>query len=283
MPDDHSRLCPTYESVEETLRRFYRTRGFNWSYGELFAELSHCSTSDSFAVTAQGCIRLEHPEFQRKSNVLTRSGEIITAAVQRQARAVLDTCERGIREEWGSASVSRVLEPIVLRPNGPFNFVDKWSDPIWRRCGIYLWTIEYRNAYLASYVGKVFGSSRDFDCRIWEEFKRWKRGGDRPVDVAAWKGGRRRELLSTSDEHLQQELVELAPLVRLWLMPLHSDATCVQAERWVVAELCKDPVSRQFLSNCNPESYRPDPGQHVRLEAPPEFRVISLTVSNSTL
>ena len=71
------------------------------------------------------------------------------------------------------------------------------------------------------------------------------------------------------------------PLYRLWLMPLEAQDQCDQAERWLVAELCKDPVTRQFLANRNPERYRPDPNWPVEIDAPPTFRVIGLTAPAS--
>jgi hypothetical protein len=45
--------------------------------------------------------------------------------------------------------------PLILRPHPePFNFIDKWSHPLWKRCGVYLWSIEHRGAYLVSYAGQ---------------------------------------------------------------------------------------------------------------------------------
>jgi hypothetical protein len=32
-------------------------------------------------------------------------------------------------------------------------------------------------------------------------------------------------------------------------MPLETQEQCDQAERWLVAELCKHPMTRQFLAN----------------------------------
>jgi hypothetical protein len=68
-------------------------------------------------------------------------------------------------------------------------------------------------------------------------------------------------------------------------MPLQTRAECTQAERWLVAELCKHPLTRQFLANRKPESkrYRPDPTWPVRIEAPPSFRVVGLTAPAMTI
>lgn len=172
--------------------------------------------------------------------------------------------------------------PLVLRPHcEPFNFVDKWSHPLWKRQGVYLWSIEHQGVYLASYVGQTSGSSSNFDRRIWQEFNWWKSGRDYPVDIEEYKAGRRRELAVRPDGHLERELAELKPILRLWLMPLESKAECDQAERWLVAELCKDAVARQFLANRNPERYQPDPRWPVQIQAGPTFRIIGLTIPNA--
>jgi hypothetical protein len=176
------------------------------------------------------------------------------------------------------------IAPIVLRPHvEPLNFIDKWSHPVWKRCGVYLWSIDYRGAFLVSYVGKTFGSSTNFEKRIWREYKRWRQGNEDPVDIEAYIAGRRHELSSPSGGHLQRELSELLPILRLWLMPLDNSAECHQAERWIVAQLCQDAVSRQFLVNRKPHTYRPDPRWPVRIEATPAFRIVGLTIASSVL
>ena len=60
------------------------------------------------------------------------------------------------------------MQPLILRPHAaPFNFIDKWSHPLWKKCGVYLWSIEYRGAYLANYAGPSFKGGSNFDVRIW--------------------------------------------------------------------------------------------------------------------
>jgi len=173
------------------------------------------------------------------------------------------------------------MEPLVLRPNPePYNFIDKWRDPLWKRCGVYLWSIEHRDGYLASYAGQCFGGSTNFEIRIGQEFKWWKSGKDRPVDIDQWKRGVRVELpMPPPPGHTAREIVELKPLIRLWLIPLATQVECNQAERWLVAELCKHPMTRQFLSNQKPESgrYRPDLTWPVRIDAPSSFQIFGLT------
>jgi len=66
-------------------------------------------------------------------------------------------------------------------------------------------------------------------------------------------------------------------------MPLDSAEDCTQAEKWLVNQLCKDPVARQFLANRNPESYVPSTGVEVRIEPSAEFRIIGLTVTSADL
>src|SRR5207237_270089 len=131
--------------------------------------------------------------------------------------------------------------------------------PVWKRCGVYLWSIPYRGAFLASYPGQCRGAGRNFDRRIWEEYKWWKKGCDHALDIEQYKMGRRCEIGSYPAGHLERELSELTPILRLWLMPLDVEEEFDQAERWLVAELCKTALTRQFLANRNPESYKPDP------------------------
>lgn len=168
--------------------------------------------------------------------------------------------------------------PIVLIPHRqPFNFVDRWEQPIWKKIGVYLWSIEHRGGYLVSYVGQT-SSRGGFDQRIWQEYKHWESGRDRPVDPDLYLSGVRRELSSPPGGYPLSELLALRPHLRLWLMPLFGADECVQAERWLVAQLCGHPTTRQFLANVAPDSYCPNPAWEVRLEAPPEFRVFGLTL-----
>ena len=177
------------------------------------------------------------------------------------------------------------MAPLILRPNpDPFNFIDKWRDPIWKRPGVYLWSIEHGNAHLVSYAGQTFRGSSNFETRIWQEFTWWKSGKDWPVDIEQWKRGVRVELPRPAPAgHATREIEVLSPLIRLWLMPLDTQPQCDQAERWLVAELCKHSITRQFLANRNPQRYRPDPCWPVRVEAPPSFRVFGLTVPATTV
>ena len=171
------------------------------------------------------------------------------------------------------------MEPLILRPHPePFNFIDKWSHPLWKQRGVYLWSIAHSGAYLASYAGQCVNGGSNFDVRIWQEFKWWKSGQDWPVDIEKWKRGVRVELSKPPPMgHTEREIAELTPLIRLWLMPLNTKEECDQSERWLVAELCKHPLTRQFLANRNPDRYRPDRNWPVEIEAPQSFRVIGLT------
>lgn len=169
------------------------------------------------------------------------------------------------------------MTPIILRPEGPFDFISKWKEPAWKAQGVYLWTIPFRGAYLASYAGQTCGKSTNFDTRIWREYdKHWRGGDDRPVDIEAYKLGKRNELESRPEGHLLRELEQLTPLIRLWLMPLTGEAECDQAERWLVAQFCKHGMTRQFLANCNPDRYRPDTSWAVSFDAPETCKVFGL-------
>jgi hypothetical protein len=61
-------------------------------------------------------------------------------------------------------------------------------------------------------------------------------------------------------------------------MPLATQEECDQAERWLVAELCKHRVTTQFLANRNAQRYRPDQTWPVLLDAPPSFRIYGSTI-----
>ena len=177
------------------------------------------------------------------------------------------------------------MEPLVLQPDPqPYNFIDKWCEPIWKQRGVYLWSMEHQDAYLVSYVGQTFKGKSNFETRIWQEFKWWKSGQDWPVDIEKWKCGVRIELPKPQPaEHTEREIEELMPLIRLGFIPLETQAECNQAERWLVAELCKHALTRQFLANRNPKRYAPDPDWPVQVEPSPSFQIIGLTVSASTI
>jgi hypothetical protein len=175
-------------------------------------------------------------------------------------------------------------EPIILRPQPePFNFTDKWNDPLWRKCGVYLWSVHYPTCFLTSYVGRTFGKSTNFSKRIWQEHNRWRKGKDYAVDIEKYKVGLRCELSVRPEGHLATELAELLPVQRLWLFELPTKAECIQVERWVVNQLCKTPLTRQFLANRQPDGkrYQPDPGWPVRIDDSPAFRIAGLTLSCS--
>jgi hypothetical protein len=159
----------------------------------------------------------------------------------------------------------------------PFNFIDRWEEPIWKKIGVYLWSIEHRGDYLVSYVGQT-SARGGFDARIWQEYKFWESGRDRPVDTQLYLDGRRRELPHRPADYPLGEIIALKPHLRLWLMPLFHEDECVQAERWLVSQLCRPAATRQFLANVDPDGYCADPNWSVRIEAPPEFRVFGLTV-----
>lgn len=168
--------------------------------------------------------------------------------------------------------------PIVLLPHPqPFNFLDRWEQPIWKQIGVYLWSIEHGGGYLVSYVGQT-ASRGGFGARIWQEYRHWESGRDRPVVPDLYLAGVRRELASPPPGYPQSEILALRPHLRLWLMPLRIPDECVQAERWLVARLCRHPTTRQFLANVRPEAYAPNSAWEVRIEAPPGFRVFGLTL-----
>lgn len=276
----NSEKLPTAAQVREALLRRYRNSQFNWQYRDLFAELMRCPRSSSLASGAERAMRSEYPEFHRRSNVLRSNGEIVLSVVEQQASAVQAMCARFTHSASGTPPAERA--PIVLRPHDePFNFLDRWTHPVWQLCGVYLWSIPYCGAHLVGYVGQVFGRSRCFETRIWEELKRWEQGKDHAVDIDEFMKGRRRELSERPDGHLRRELAELKRVLRLWLMPLSTNAQCNQAERWLVAQLCKDPVTRQFLGNRNPGRYCPNPQWEVQIQAPASFQIVGLTVRSS--
>lgn len=165
----------------------------------------------------------------------------------------------------------------------PFNFIDKWSEPVWKKCGVYLWSIPFRGVYLASYVGKTWGSSTNFDARIWAEYKRWKSGLDYPIDVSAYLKGTRVELACHTPGSVERELAELEPHLRLWLIPILDEQSTALLEKWMVWKLVQDPVAGPFLANKNTAAYRPDFTIPVEFDASPQFQIVGLNVASSSL
>src|SRR3954453_8073849 len=110
-----------------------------------------------------------------------------------------------------SARIGGPVTKLILRPPPePFDFIDKWSHPLWKRCGVYLWSIEHRGAYLVSYAGQCVKGASNFDKRIWQEFKWWESGQDWPVDIEQWTRGVRLVLPKpVPPDHTQREIAEL--------------------------------------------------------------------------
>jgi hypothetical protein len=163
----------------------------------------------------------------------------------------------------------------------PGTFVDVpacrtiWQHPCCKRIGVYLWCIEYESKWLVNYVGKASGAT-GFDGRLSTEFKDWKAGRySEPVDIDAFKRGRR-TILERYEGWVNHQLAELAPLYRVFLAPLETDADCRQVENTIVHLLRRDRSTLLFLANQNPtKGYRPKPIPIVRFAQTPA--IIGLT------
>jgi hypothetical protein len=193
MSAETERTLPTAAQVFEALCRYYRDHKFNWEYSELYAELAACAPSSGFAKRAQALTRIEYPEFQKRANVLTTNGQIRPNAVKRQALAAADILRRALREGWMASSPSDANAPgeqaIELRWQGPFDLLAGGSLALasmqsvagWP--GIYLWTVQVRDAFHINYLGKT---NRSFAVRLSEEIDYERHQARKHFDVDAF-------------------------------------------------------------------------------------------------
>ncbi len=165
-------------------------------------------------------------------------------------------------------------EPYTFRPVQ--NLRQIWSVPDRKLCGVYLWCIEYHGYYLVNYVGKTSGQ-RGFEGRLWDELRFWRDGCKwKPVDLEAFKAGKRILLPMAPPNGLKRELEELEPLYRILLAPLPRASDCPRVENEIVFRLCADDATSQFLCNDKPKKYPHDPA--VEVIAKEEPKIIGLTV-----
>jgi hypothetical protein len=170
--------------------------------------------------------------------------------------------------------VSFSPEPFTFRPVQHLQQI--WNVPDRKLCGVYLWCIEYHGCYLVNYVGKT-ADQRGFEGRLWDELRFWRDGCKwKPVDLEAFKVGRRTLLRVAPPNGLQRELEELEPLYRILLASLARAADCPRVENEIVFRLHADEATSQFLCNDKPERYPHDPA--VEIIAAEEPKIIGLTV-----
>jgi hypothetical protein len=151
-----------------------------------------------------------------------------------------------------------------------------WNAPPKECKGVYLWCVAYRNAFLASYVGKT-SDRGGFQRRLWTEYCDWRKGRYwTPVAIDDFLNGERIALANPDADCLARELAKLEPAIRILLTPLRSDQDCVQVESFIVNELRRNPFTFRFLGNLDKtRKYRPKPSPAVRIiSAPP---IIGLT------
>ena len=152
-----------------------------------------------------------------------------------------------MRSPVSRTSVVFAPEPYTFRDVRGYQKV--WSAPERKCCGVYLWCIEYRGAYLVNYVGKTTGKY-GFDGRLWKELKDWRAGLCwRPVDVEAWKVGRRVLLQDAPPNQLARQLAEFEPLYRILLAPITEASDCFRVENEIVHRLRANDAVFQFLCN----------------------------------
>jgi hypothetical protein len=151
-----------------------------------------------------------------------------------------------------------------------------WKAPEREHKGVYLWCVDYRDALLASYVGKT-SDHRGFGARLWTELCDWRKGRYcPPVEIDAFMRGERLTIATPEPGHLTRELAALEPITRVLLAPLASDQECVQLESFIVNELRRHPFTFHFLGNLDKtRKYNLKPSPVVRIiSAPP---IIGLT------
>src|SRR4051812_46849022 len=97
----------------------------------------------------------------------------------------------GTAEYMDSSAIGVNFLPSSVTFETVPGFSTAWTIPERRLNGVYLWCIEYEDAFLVNYVGKTFSKS-GFEGRLWTEFKDWQAGlYCKPVDIAAFKQGKR--------------------------------------------------------------------------------------------
>jgi hypothetical protein len=156
-------------------------------------------------------------------------------------------------------------------------FTTVWNWFLRRKTGVYLWTIEQPDGYLVNYVGKT-SARTGFEGRLWTEFNDWKAGRYcTPVDLDAFVRGERRELPAYVPGQHAREVATLAPLYRIFLVPIEGDAACRAVESFIVDSLRATPQAFQFLCNKDKgRAYRPGVERIEIVDAP---RLIGISVT----
>ena len=142
-------------------------------------------------------------------------------------------------------------EPYTLRPIPGFRQVNEAPHS----CGVYLWCIKFRGAYLVNYVGKADGrygiqgrlTSERNDFRNWERLRNTAKHCWEPVDIDEFKHG---NMMPTTDpEQIRRQVLELEPLFWIVVSTALPRAHCRRAENEIVYRLREHDFSRQFLYN----------------------------------
>ncbi len=164
--------------------------------------------------------------------------------------------------------------------NGYPNLRQVWHAPERKSWGVYLWCIEYHGEYLVNYVGKTT-SSGGFENRLWTELRDWRNGRYwTPVDLEAFKNGKRILLPNPPPNHrqivLDLHLKEIEPLCRILLAPIREKSNCRRVENEIVHRLRAHGAAFQFLSNLDKHTKYPhDPA--VEIPSPGNPPIIGLT------
>lgn len=171
--------------------------------------------------------------------------------------------------------------PVTFAPE-PYTFCavqglrQVWGAPERKSWGVYLWCVEYHGAYLVNYVGKTT-DRRGFEGRLWDELRYWRDGCSwKPVDLEAFKLGRRVPLPIAPPNQLRRELEELEPLYRILLAPIPEKLNCPRVESEIVHRLRENEATSQFLCNDRHKRYPHDPAVEILPPANPP--IIGLTV-----
>lgn len=156
----------------------------------------------------------------------------------------------------------RISKPYTLCAQAHSGLVDFRSAAERDARGVYLWCIEYGDAYLVNYVGRTHGNSRrSFQIRIGEELKIWFRPEDKRIDRDLFRIGIRTALPDECNTSacLAKEKEELTALYRIFMVPLETQDEAKTVEGSLLRTLYDEGATRQFLCSHKDKARLPTP------------------------
>jgi hypothetical protein len=172
-------------------------------------------------------------------------------------------------------SLSVCPTPYTLAPLS--GMIQVWKAPEASKKGVYLWCLEYKDAFLVNYVGQT--SCREgFAGRLYKEDMDYQMGYYiDTVHVEDWKRGVRRVIShGITPARLKIEMSDIRPLIRIFLLPLEGDASEIRSvESTLVNRLRPCHATFQFLANGDKQrAYRTSIDVEFNKDCP---RLIGLT------